>query len=70
MTVLHANDISCLIMICREEKDMGRKIELYNEIREKLPDPEVLKMITDDYIDSSLDKIWNRFILRMYHISF
>jgi hypothetical protein len=60
MTVLHANDISRLIMICREEKDMGRKIELYNEIREKLPDPEVLKipsMITDDYIDSSLDKI-------------
>ncbi len=47
-------------MMCREERDVDRKIELYNEIRKKIQDPNILKlpsMITDDYIDSSLDRI-------------
>ncbi len=59
MTSLH-KEISRLIIRCRAERDMERKIALYQEIRKKIPNPEVLKipsMITDDYIDSSLDKV-------------
>lgn len=60
MTISHKKEISRLVMMCREERDVDRKIELYNEIRKKIQDPNILKlpsMITDDYIDSSLDRI-------------
>lgn len=49
-----------LVLDCRDERDMNRKVELYNQIRKKLSYPSTLpvqSMMTDDYIDSALDNI-------------
>ncbi len=49
-----------MIMICRGENDVDRKIEIYNRIRKILGYPHNLSLpsyVTDEYIDSVLDEI-------------
>jgi hypothetical protein len=47
-----------LMWKCRDERDVDKKIELYNRIRKVLPHSrKLLSMVTDDYINSALDEI-------------
>jgi hypothetical protein len=47
-----------LVWKCRDERDVDKKIELYNRIRKLLPQsPKLPSMVTDDYIDAALDQI-------------
>lgn len=49
-----------MIMLCRKENDVDRKIEIYNRIRKTLGYPHKLNLpsyVTDEYIDSTLDNI-------------
>ena len=47
-----------LVWKCRDERDVDKKIELYNSIRKLLPhSPKLPAMVTDDYIDAALDQI-------------
>jgi hypothetical protein len=58
--LLQADAIDELVWACREEKDMDRKVALYNAIRGALSYPPELPapaMITDDFIDAALDSI-------------
>ena len=56
--LLRARSIDELVSACREEKDMDRKVALYNMIRKALAYPPELPapaMITDDLIDAAID---------------
>jgi hypothetical protein len=52
--------IGDLVWACRQERDMDKKLELFNKIRKRLSYPRKLavpSMVTDDLINSTLDKI-------------
>ncbi len=49
-----------MIMLCRKENDVDRKIEIYNRIMKTLGYPHEMRLpsyVTDEYIDSTLDNI-------------
>jgi len=47
-----------LVRACRNEDDMDSKIFLFDLIRKLMADPaEVPSLLTDDYINSFLDRI-------------
>ncbi|HEX9677502.1 hypothetical protein [Nitrososphaera sp.] len=56
----HQANILELVWTYREEKDTDKKTKLYNKIRKKLsyqPELKMPSMITDDFVDSALDRI-------------
>jgi hypothetical protein len=56
----HQANIQELVWTYREEKDTDKKTKLYNKIRKKLsyrPELKMPSMITDDFVDSALDRI-------------
>ena len=56
----HQANIQELVWTYREAKDADKKTKLYNKIRKKLsyqPELKMPSMITDDFVDSALDRI-------------
>jgi hypothetical protein len=52
--------VSKLIDECKDEPDIDKKVQILYFINSILPKPDKLKipsLLTDDYIDSTLDKI-------------
>lgn len=58
-TILY-DEVRRMIMLCRKENDVDRKIEIYNRIMKTLGYPHEMRLpsyVTDEYIDSTLDNI-------------
>jgi hypothetical protein len=58
-TILY-DEVRRMIMLCRKENDVDKKIEIYNRIRKTLGYPHQLSLpsyVTDEYIDTVLDEI-------------
>jgi len=57
------NDISKLAEECNNEEDVDRKVEILYRINSMLPKPYQLtipSLVTDDYINSALWRIYQR----------
>ncbi|HZA64218.1 MAG TPA: hypothetical protein VE573_15185 [Nitrososphaeraceae archaeon] len=57
------NDISKLVEECNNEEDIDRKVEILYRINSMLPKPYQLtipSLVTDDYINSALWRIYQR----------